>query len=727
MRVSLSAKLTLLLLGGLCCVLIPVLAVTYAYTGENALQADKARFMTTLRVVEENVNAGFLRLNESKLEEAMRAKEVLRNTARHFAILLPPGGIQTYTSSRSDHARPYGSLNDHASTGSDLLTLRRKFIQESAKNGVLLGSFQIAELAREPQTRMKLSPDMTGLAGNTLRDLLAELSASGNFAIYHLPEHDSMLFYFLPVPEQGTQLPEAQAFNTRHEARNPAGGKWDRVIVCASSIKNLEAEAEATVQLLINALKERVNILSLYPKGFLAVLDYSGASLAVNGDFGPSELTSLTPLLDQARKFDATVQEDTLVITRADGTVEEYLVAVQFSRPFRWFTVMAAPVAEISAASNSLLKQLTMIGLYIGLITLFVSMYMLRSAIKPLRLLLPKLTALPDLDFSSPQTGTALVQDLPLKRQDEVGDLARSFAVMGEKLQVNIRALVESSAVQERMRGELGAAREIQHGILPPPGFAPNVSGIASSAMLEPAREVGGDLYYFFTLPDGRYAFAIGDVSGKGVPAALFMAITVTLTRHILATESDPGAALSKINAMLEAHNPQTMFVTLFLALYDPASGRLDYANGGHNPPLLVGGGEAMANGNSAASDNANISGSGERLNTVLGGSGAIVHPVTRLDEISGPMVGVLPGIQYQSFSRILQPGELCLLYTDGVTEAVNEATEAYDDERLEAYLAAHGSEHPKELLDGIFADVRRFRGKAAPFDDITMLAFARR
>jgi sigma-B regulation protein RsbU (phosphoserine phosphatase) len=210
--------------------------------------------------------------------------------------------------------------------------------------------------------------------------------------------------------------------------------------------------------------------------------------------------------------------------------------------------------------------------------------------------------------------------------------------------------------------------------------------------MLEPAREVGGDLYCFFTLQDGRHAFVIGDVSGKGVPAALFMAITVTLTRHALAVESDPGAAMSQINALLEAHNPQTMFVTLFLALYDPASGRLDYANGGHNLPLLVRGGA-----------------------------------VTRLEGLSGPLVGVIPGTEYQSFGTTLLEGDLCLLYTDGVTEAVNEAGEAYDERRLEGYLAAHGGEHPKELLNGIFSEVKSFRGMAAPFDDITMLAFARR
>jgi sigma-B regulation protein RsbU (phosphoserine phosphatase) len=656
MRFSLSAKLALLLLLSLGCVLVPVLAVTYVSTGENVLRADQEKFMTTLRVMEENIDAGFLRLNAAKLEGVIRAKERLRGTARRFALL--PAPDRTADGPAAQEAAPA------------LEELRRNFIRESEKEGLLLDSFPPASLAQGPQTRLGLRPEMTDIKGRDLREVLAHLPAAGDFGIYRPPGYGPLLVYFLPAPDR-----------TR-----------ERVTICAISIQSLEDEAEATVHALTRELEARFHSLSLYSGGFIALLDASGAILAAKGAFGPSERSSLAPLFEQARASGATARENALRIRRSDGEEEDYLAAVAFSRPFGWFTVMAAPLAEIDAPSRALLGRLAAQSLGIGLTALLVSLFLLRRAIRPLRLLLPKLTALPDMDFSSPQAGAALAYDLPLDRRDEAGDLARSFSAMGERLQANVRALMESSAMQERLRGELGAAREIQHGILPPPDLAPNIFGIASSAMLEPAREVGGDLYYFFTLPDGRHAFVIGDVSGKGVPAALFMAITVTLTRYTLAAESDPGAALSQINALLEAHNPRTMFVTLFLALYDPVSGRLEYANGGHNPPLLVGGGS-----------------------------------VTRLNGLSGPLVGVMPGVQYQSFSHALREGDLCLLYTDGVTEAVNEAGEAYDEKRLEAYLAAHGAEHPKDLLTGIFADVRHFRGTAAPFDDITMLAFARR
>ena len=657
MRFSLSAKLALLLLAGLLCVLVPVLLITYVSVRESALREDQEKFLTTLRVVEENIDAGFLRLNAAKLEDVMRAKEKLRGAARRFALLLAPDGATDGSPAREIALALEG--------------LRWEFVQESEKEGLQLDFFPPASFAQGLPIRLGLRPEMTDIKRRSLREVVAHLPSAGDFGIYRPPGYGPMLVYFLPASD----------------------GTRERVVLCAISIQSLENEAEETVRALTRDLQERFHSLSLYPGSFIALIDASGASLAAQGAFGPSELASLSPLFAQARASGVSVREDALRIRRADGTEEDYLAVVTFSRPFGWFTVMAAPLAEINAPSHALLGRLVAQSLGIGLAALLVSLFLLRRAIRPLRLLLPRLTALPDMDFSSPLAGRSLAGDLPLDRRDEVGDLARSFAAMGERLQANVRALMESSAIQERMRGELGAAREIQHGILPPPALSPNVFGIASSAMLEPAREVGGDLYYFFTLPDGRYAFVIGDVSGKGVPAALFMAITVTLTRYTLASESDPGAALGQINALLEAHNPQTMFVTLFLALYDPASGRLDYANGGHNPPLRV------------------------------GRDGAVV----RLDELSGPMVGVIPGAQYQSFSAALGEGDLCLLYTDGVTEAVNEAGEAYDEKRLEAYLAAYCAEHPKDLLNGIFADVKRFRGTAAPFDDITMLAFARR
>ena len=145
---------------------------------------------------------------------------------------------------------------------------------------------------------------------------------------------------------------------------------------------------------------------------------------------------------------------------------------------------------------------------------------------------------------------------------------------------------------------------------------------------------------------------------------------------------------------MLEEHNPGNMFVTLFLALYDPRSGELAYANGGHCPPCIV----------DARSD----------------------RPPRLLEHLSGPLVGVMPGLEYELFLDRLNDGETCLLFTDGVTEAMNENKELYGEERLMELMARHRNARPKELLSLIFQELLRYRGEEPQSDDITMLAFCR-
>jgi sigma-B regulation protein RsbU (phosphoserine phosphatase) len=252
---------------------------------------------------------------------------------------------------------------------------------------------------------------------------------------------------------------------------------------------------------------------------------------------------------------------------------------------------------------------------------------------------------------------------------------------------------MEVTRAREHMQGELAAARDIQLGILPALAPARVNSAFWHAVFLEPAKEIGGDLYDFFQTADGRYAVVIGDVSGKGVPAALFMAVTVTLARSMLGNGLNPAEAMGKINSLLQAHNPSQMFVTLFLGLYTPENRRLEYANAGHNPPYAI---------------------SREK------GKGCTV-----LEGLSGPMAGVFPGISYEPFYRELQEGELCLLYTDGVTEAENAELEAYGEARLKEYIEKRRGASPQELIAGITEDVRNFRGTAEPSDDIAMLAFA--
>jgi sigma-B regulation protein RsbU (phosphoserine phosphatase) len=278
---------------------------------------------------------------------------------------------------------------------------------------------------------------------------------------------------------------------------------------------------------------------------------------------------------------------------------------------------------------------------------------------------------------------------------------------MGRTIITNVNALLTANKARERLDGELAAARSIQIGILPSPGgkilseglttgltdvnLAIHAANFAVAFVLEPAKEVGGDFYDVFTCPDGQVALIIGDVSGKGVPAALFMSMSVTLVRQaLLDSHLTPAEAMTRINKHLTRHNPSSMFVTLFISLYDPATRELDYANGGHCQPLVG-------------------SPKGLRL----------------LEGLSGPVVGALEDLDYLGFKDRLETDETILLYTDGVTEAQDPAGNFFGLSRLEETASKLGSDGPKVLTELALSSVKDFRGEAPPSDDVALLAFS--
>ncbi|MGD1096412.1 MAG: SpoIIE family protein phosphatase [Bryobacteraceae bacterium] len=247
----------------------------------------------------------------------------------------------------------------------------------------------------------------------------------------------------------------------------------------------------------------------------------------------------------------------------------------------------------------------------------------------------------------------------------------------------------------ERLRArELEHAAMIQRSMLPSqfPPF-PDRTDFELHAAMVPAKEVGGDLFDFFLLGPDRIGFVLGDVSGKGVPAALFMAIARTLLRAAAHHEASPGACLTYMNQSLVEQQASGMFVTLFYGILNTRTGLLEYSNAGHNAPYAFSpGGEMRA-----------------------------------LKERGGPMLGVFAGFQYPSRSTEIGFGEGVLVFTDGVTEARNKKGEFFEESRLEAYLAAHGARPVDELVRGLHAEVEKFEAGAPRADDITVLALRRR
>lgn len=264
-------------------------------------------------------------------------------------------------------------------------------------------------------------------------------------------------------------------------------------------------------------------------------------------------------------------------------------------------------------------------------------------------------------------------------RDDEIGRLAGTVEAFRRAQQAHGQLLA--------LRQELDMAACIQRSILP--STFPLAAGFSLSASLQTAREVGGDFYDFFALPDGRWALIIADVSDKGLAAALFMAVARTALRSTAAIVPEPAACLTRTNDLLSAENDAAMFVTVFYSVFDPTTGRLSYANGGHNPPAL------------------------------LDASGRVRF----LESTDGVALGIMPETPYEAREIVLSPGDRLLFYTDGVTEAIDGQERAFAVDRLIAALADSSAAGVEELVQTVITRVRAFAGDAPQFDDITLMA----
>jgi sigma-B regulation protein RsbU (phosphoserine phosphatase) len=245
---------------------------------------------------------------------------------------------------------------------------------------------------------------------------------------------------------------------------------------------------------------------------------------------------------------------------------------------------------------------------------------------------------------------------------------------------------------KDRMEDELNIGHKIQMSMLPlvfPP--YPDRDEFSIDALLKPAREVGGDFYDFFFVSEDELCLVIGDVSGKGVPGALFMAVTKTMIKSSASGDHSPASIVTRVNDELSADNPQCMFVTLFLGIINVRTGKFRYTNAGHNPPYLI----------------------DEKTD------------VTCLDERSGPIIGAIGGIAYKESERVLSGNNTLLLFTDGVTEAMNPAGDLYSDDRLTTYLDNQQNAPTVDLINGVLESVEEFATDAEQADDITLLAFS--
>ena len=283
------------------------------------------------------------------------------------------------------------------------------------------------------------------------------------------------------------------------------------------------------------------------------------------------------------------------------------------------------------------------------------------------------------------------MEQLEIRTGDEIETLAGAMKKMERDINDYILNLAQITAEKERIGAELSIATEIQASMLPRifPPF-PERRDLNIYATMNPAREVGGDFYDFFLVDETHLAIAVADVSGKGVPAALFMVIAKTLIKDRACSMAKPGDIFTWVNQQLCESNQAGLFVTAWLGVIDLKTGLVEYVNAGHNPPLVALGGENF----------------------------------TYLKQKSGFILAGLEGFTYETSTFRMDHGDRIFLYTDGVTEAMNRQDELFGEKRLLAWMSQNRGAAPEEALHGLREEIAVFADGAEQYDDITMLMF---
>ena len=276
-----------------------------------------------------------------------------------------------------------------------------------------------------------------------------------------------------------------------------------------------------------------------------------------------------------------------------------------------------------------------------------------------------------------------------LNTGDETQLLAESFQSMTERIKTYVNDIQNITAEKERISTELALATRIQADMLPNifPAF-PDRKDFDIYASMTPAKEVGGDFYDFFMIDEEHLAMVMADVSGKGVPAALFMMVSMILLRNAVESGLSPAEVLKKVNEQICSNNREEMFVTVWLGILDLKTGLLTAANAGHEYPVLQQPGGAFE----------------------------------LIKDPHGFVIGGMQGMRYKNYELQLQPGARIFVYTDGIPEAGGDRSELYGTDRLLAALNSAQEKSPQEILEAVGASVQAFVGDAPQFDDLTML-----
>ncbi len=419
-----------------------------------------------------------------------------------------------------------------------------------------------------------------------------------------------------------------------------------------------------------------------------------GTALIANADTNEVIISSkdTLPFISIPEKLRATIAGgilDQAVEINIEG--KNYYLFCSYYKPLRWY-IMTLRLSDevVNPAFNDAMVMLS-IGLTVLLLALLLSLVIANGLTKRLSQIADKAGIISKINLSDPKAVGSISEALDLKGSDEVAQLSRAIASMANSISDNLIKLFKANKQKDRLLGELDAARQIQLGMLLPQESLPKSEHIDTAAFLLPAKEVGGDFYDVFRLDEDRLTFAIGDVSDKGVGAALFMSMTMNLVHTTAALGLSPAKIMERINSQLSERNPNMMFVTMFVMILNEKTGSFTASNAGHCLPIVIS-----------------------------------KEGIREMEEVSGPAVGPIDGVSYTEFSGVLQSNDTVVLYTDGISEAQNENQEFFTVKRIIDSVGTIDNPKPQDCLDMVLSEVARFRGSYMQTDDITMLCFKR-
>jgi len=457
-------------------------------------------------------------------------------------------------------------------------------------------------------------------------------------------------------------------------------------IAIAEGIANSSAEIVlnrdlATVQSFIDEFTKIGGV------GYVFVTDSQGE--IVSHTFVPAVPNEVFSIITQSRASPST-RDDAVATTLEIRGIGKFIhIYAPILAGAAGFVHVGMDRAFIQAAIWSTVVQQQVLIFALFLVSIMGAYFLVNRISRPLNQLTAYTQSFAAKDFDPDAGIPTAIEALPQQSRDEIGKLAESFINMKRRLQGYLHDLRETMAANERIESELEIAHDIQMSMVPKtfPPF-PRRPEFDIYATLVPAREVGGDFYDFFLIDDQRLCFAVGDVSGKGIPASLFMALTKTMFRasgeHRDATAD---GILSALNRDIYRDNDSCMFVTMFCGILDVRTGRVDFSNAGHNLPYVVTNGK-----------------------------------VTALTNPGGMALGVASSANLRAGHVVLSAGDKLVLYTDGVTDSMDESEALFTQGRLETTLHRGSFDSSRAVVEEVISDVRRFSAGAPQADDMTLL-----